>query len=219
MNILAIESATQFLSIALKCGNSVWEQTMNQGFKHSENIMPLVDSLVKNANIKPNEIDLVVTSRGPGSFTGLRIGMATSKGIATGANAGFITVPTLEIYSEGFEYFDGIVVPVIDAKKGCFYCQLFESGKAISEALDITIENLSELIPNDRKLLLTGPDANKASEQLKIDFKLDKNFAFGKATILLEKGLECFNKNGSDSLETGPTYLRKSEAELSLLGE
>jgi len=102
-HILAVDSSTNFLSICLKTGSFYYEVTIDCGLKHSENILKQVDHLVKTAGIHIKDLDLLICPEGPGSFTGLRIGMSTIKGIATALDIHYIAVPTLDYIAWGFD--------------------------------------------------------------------------------------------------------------------
>ena len=121
MNILAIDAATSILSLTLMRDKEYFEYNADRGFRHSELIMPAVDYLFEQAEMKPGDLDLVCTALGPGSFTGLRVGMATAKGICAGTDTPFVAVPTLDVLARPFTLFDGLTVPLIDARKKRFF--------------------------------------------------------------------------------------------------
>ena len=85
-----------------------------------------------------SELDLIVCSKGPGSFTGLRIGMSTAKGLSMGSGVPLVTIGTMEMMAYGLDFFDGIVVPVIDARKKRYYTAFFNNKQRITENFDLT---------------------------------------------------------------------------------
>ena len=221
MNTLAIDCSSTILSISLEIDNRLFESSIRDGFKNSENLMPLIDSLFKTADFNASNLDLVSVALGPGSFTGLRIAMSTAKGIAFGSGAALVTVPTMDAYSRGFDYFEGVVIPVIDARKKRFYCALFEKGKRIEKDLDISAEDLFEMTKKYKKILITGPDShlfkNIAENNNRI--YIDDNFTSNASLSILKLGIDKYKVNGPDPDGIGPLYIRKSEAEISLYGE
>ncbi len=213
MNALAIDTSTTTLSVALRAGEEYLEATRIVGLKHAERLVPLVHGLMHEAGVAA--LDVVICAQGPGSFTGLRIGMATAKGLAAGYECGFVVVPTLDALAYGLEYFPGIVVPVIDGKKRRYYAALYRNGARISDYLDVAPAALWDLTRNEGAVMLTGPDAVKLrnSDPAWRKAVVDRRHGAGSAFAFLELGMERFESAESDSLESGPMYLRKSEAE------
>ncbi len=218
-NVLAIDSSTTLLSICLKKGESYFEVTLDCGLKHSENLLVQIDHLLQTASLTPSDLDLLVTSLGPGSFTGLRIAMATIKGLSTGLEIPYVAVPTLDYLAYGLDFFDGPVVPVIDARKKRYYCSVFLKGKRITTDLDILPEEIVLQLKQYDKILFTGPDCMTLPLDRKSGVFYDKNYKMGKSRQMLELGLQIYDKNGPADISTGPVYLRKSEAEIAMFGE
>ena len=129
MNILAFDTATQKLAAALKINSEIFTITADQGFKHSEKLLPAIEKLFEISGSKIDDIDLIGCTRGPGSFTGLRIGMSTATGLSLGKNIPLVSVPTLDYYSYSLDSFDGAVLPVIDARKNRFYTAVYHKGE------------------------------------------------------------------------------------------
>lgn len=221
MNTLAIDCSASIMSITLEKGSSLFGSSISDGFKNSENLMPLVDKLFKSAELEPAELDLIAVASGPGSFTGLRIAMSTAKGIAMGTGADLVFVPTLEAYAYGYDFFDGLVVPVIDARKKRFYCSIYNKKVIINTNLDIAAEDLMNKIKEYEKVLITGPDCLMFSPfaENNIRVYIDKAFTSTASSAVLKLGKIKYLENGPDPKGSGPVYIRKSEAEISLLGE
>ena len=217
-NVLAIDTATKLLGLSLKVGNSTYNSQINEGFTHSEKLLPMINNLLLEANISVSNLDLLVCTRGPGSFTGLRIGMSTLKGISLGAGIPLVTVPTLDLYAYLHSNFMGVVLPIIDARKRSFYTAIFRNGIRESNNLDINSNEIITLMNNEKAVLLTGVDANILHEKLSKDpkFSIDSEYERSYSKELLKLGLVYYNKHGSDALRQGPEYIRKSEAELML---
>ncbi|MCR4585527.1 MAG: tRNA (adenosine(37)-N6)-threonylcarbamoyltransferase complex dimerization subunit type 1 TsaB [Lachnospiraceae bacterium] len=120
MNILAIESSGRCASAAFMSDGIIkGEYTLDTGLTHSETLLPLTDRLLESAGGEAP--DVIAVSAGPGSFTGLRIGAAMVKGLADGWRAGIIPVPTLEALACNFYGYEGLVCPVMDARRGQVY--------------------------------------------------------------------------------------------------
>lgn len=221
MNILGIDCSASIMSISLKSGERLFESAVHDGFHHSENLLPQIDSLLTMATIAPGDIDLICVSSGPGSFTGLRIAMSTAKGIAMGASADLVSVPTLDSYALGQSEFDGAVIPIIDARKQRFYAAVFERGIKKSKDLDITPVDLIENLSQYERILITGPDARKFRNFSENDARIiiDGDFTTVAGTRVIDLGLKRWKEKGPDKHGSGPVYIRKSEAEISMFGE
>lgn len=130
MIVLGIESSTPVASAALVAEEGlVGEFTLNIGLTHSEQLMPLIDNLFQQTRVSLAEIGGIAVAQGPGSFTGLRIGMATAKGLAQGKNIPLIGVSTLQALAFTQESYKGLVTPVMNARKEEVYTALYRLGK------------------------------------------------------------------------------------------
>lgn len=221
MTVLGIDCSSAIMSVSLKQDERLFEVSIQDGFRNSEYLMPLVDHLFRISAIKPSDLDLIGVASGPGSFTGLRIAMSTAKGISFGTGCQIVSVPTLDAYAMGNDLFRGAVVPVIDARKNRFFASIFLDGVKIEKDLDIPGKDLLLLLEKYDSVLITGPDCALFSSLEKNTEKIliDNNFATNPATHIIKKAMELFEKKGADSKETGPVYLRRSEAEISMFGE
>jgi tRNA threonylcarbamoyladenosine biosynthesis protein TsaB len=219
MIALAFDTSTTVLSIALQHGKAYYEETRIAGLNHSEKLLPLIDKLFDEAGLEPGMLDVVICTKGPGSFTGLRIGMSTAKGLAAGASCDLVSVPTLDVLAvhPSVEYLT--VVPVIDAKKDHFYTALYRNSGRNTDYLDISGEQLIELILKNTPALITGPAAYRFS-----DVADGRRIALGSRTVsgtgfsLLQCGIDLWETGIRDEKSEGPLYIRKSDAEL-LLGK
>ncbi len=216
MNILAFDTTSKLLSIVLQTESGLFEHFLFQGFKHSENLVREIQSILETAEIRPEEIDLIVCPEGPGSFTGLRIGLSTAKGLSFALEKPFITVPTLDMLASGNEFFDGTVLPVLDARKNRFYTALYKKGKRVSDYLDIAPEFLMEKLSDEKRVLITGADADIFHNLSGKKFLLDPDFRKGYARYLLSPGKALYEEKGPSPETIGPLYLRKSEAEIGI---
>lgn len=196
MNHLAIDTATEILSVALRVDsghNSHRYVTMRDaGLRHTRNLMPIVEGLLIAADIRPEHLALISCMRGPGSFTGLRIGMATAKGLAVALDPDrppLVSVSTLDVMVSAVTAPGCLVVPVIDGKKGRFYGAGYRDGERLTADLDLrpadllahTRAALSSRIEDDAQaytsvappsasepdVVVTGPHADRFVELLK----------------------------------------------------
>jgi len=232
-NILAIDTATTIFSVALGTTEGSWYFEADAGTRHSQLLMEIIDTLFNKAGLKPADLSSIVCMKGPGSFTGLRIGYSCAKGLALGLNIPFFAVPSLDCMIYPYSAYPGLVIPVIDAKKNSFFCSLYLAGSRLTDDMDADTETIIhainkafyEQMPENKQeqVLLVGPDADKFHQKLsengflgkKPEFFLNPGHRKGSAKELL-----AIAKNGniSDNIVTdinsGPEYLRKSDAEL-----
>ncbi len=130
MYILAIESSGNVASAAVAEDSKILaEYTVNIGKTHSQTLLPMIDRVLADAEMSVNDMDAIAVSRGPGSFTGLRIGSATAKGLAAAAEIPIVDVPTLEALAVGVGNAGGrLICPVIDARRNEVYTALYEEN-------------------------------------------------------------------------------------------
>ena len=217
MNVLVIDTSTEIFGLGLLTVDGRWYETVRKaGLKHAEIVMVAVDDTLRAAGLSPGDLELVVCSRGPGSFTGLRIGMATAKGIAAGAGIPVVSVPSLDAMAYRYRWFAGTVMPVIDARKKHVYTGLFSNGVCTSGHLDISVAEALRLIPDTLPLLITGPGASMLeARQEGAAYTCEPGGWNYEYTIL---GIEKLERVGPDASDAGPEYLRKSDAEINLEG-
>ena len=228
MNILATDTSSQALSVAIRT-DSYFESRTSEGrsLQHSEKLMVTVLELCRNAGIESRDIDLFACTRGPGSFTGLRIGMAALKGMAYAAAKPLVSVSTMEVLANCIPCFDGAIVTVLDAKKQRWYLSAFEkpdgsNARRLMPDTDGTEADLVEILRPYSRILVTGPDAEAFGPCLEKLFGeektvlVDKTTREARATSLISCALEKYKKDGPDDIGQGPVYLRKSDAEIAL---
>lgn len=226
MNILAVDTSSSTLIAAIDANGYKEELVVdNNGLQHSETLMPYILNLCEKAKITTKELELLICTRGPGSFTGLRIAMATLKGIAYGSNSNLVSVSTMQSYANTVKNFDGLVITAIDAKKQRYYLACFEckDGKVIRlmDDIDGNVENLDACISKYKKILVVGPDKENFAGIIKEHYsdkevltETSDNISF--ACSLIELGQAQYKEKGADDIGQGPAYLRKSDAEVAL---
>ena len=227
MNILATDTSSQALCVAIRT-HSYFESRTSEGrsLQHSEKLMPTVLELCRNAGIETKDIDLFACTRGPGSFTGLRIGMAAFKGMAYAAGKPLVSVSTMEVLASCIPCFDGAIVTVLDAKKQRWYLGAFEKRTAdkavrLMPDTDGTEADLATVLEPYSRILVTGPDAQAFAPKLAALFGekqiiVDRTSGESRASALISCALDRFESDGPDDIGQGPVYLRKSDAEIAL---
>ena len=229
VKILAVDTSTQSLSVSIRTDGFFEERrSVSRSMQHSERLVPIILELCRDAGIQPEDIDLFVCTRGPGSFTGLRIGMAALKGMAFAAGKPLVSVSTLEVLANCVPFSHGAVVPAIDAKKKRWYIAAFSKdegcpAKRLMPDTDGTEADLMDVLNDFSSVLVTGPDAVPFAEILKgccaenkLDTKISSFVPGTVAEALMECGLRKFESEGPDDIGQGPVYLRKSDAEIAL---
>lgn len=226
MNILGFDTSTETLSLALKTAKTGLGLSLQAGYKHAESLVPWIDRGLRQLDLKARELDLIVITVGPGSFTGLRIGLATAKGLAMGAGCALTGIATLDVLAAGVPWFEGLILPVLDARKQRIYCALYHnlngSQTRITDFLDISPEALPLQIPPGKPVMLTGPGATEIYRQCRIQLKKNPVFLHGEYSFInpytiIELGIKLYKQKGDQSAAINPLYLRKSEAEISRL--
>ena len=177
MIVLAIETSTLTGSVALlECERLLGEITLSVSIQHSESLMPAIDQLLKNTQKSISDVDLFAVSHGPGSFTGLRIGIAVGQGFSAANHKPLIGISSLETLAYSLHSFSGIIVPVINAFRGevfrGFYRADGKSLKALKpDAVMSPTASLEELSSQSESCLLVGNGVTllpEASQKLQI---------------------------------------------------
>lgn len=215
--ILGIDSSAISAGCALvEGGKIIAEQFLNTRHTHSETLMPMVSSMLKSAGVTLADVERIVVTAGPGSFTGLRIGIATVKGLCTGAEKPCVAVSTLEAIAYNFIGVDGIICACMDARCKQVYNALFRSeGGVITRLCDdraITLEELSvELSRLEERVILAGDGA-----EITNDFTGEK-FSLAPPALRFQRGSGvCFAAEKLPDIKPEalmPTYLRLPQAE------
>ena len=142
--ILNIETSTKNCSVALaKEGKPVEViDYMEEGFSHAEKLHVFIDQLLKKNQISPSDLSAISVSKGPGSYTGLRIGVSTAKGLAYGLGIPLIAISTLEHMAHQIQNQKGLIIPMIDARRMEVYSAVFDENK--KRIRDIKAEVINE---------------------------------------------------------------------------
>lgn len=224
MKILSIDSSSVSASVAVtENGQALSEEFVNNGFTHSQTLMPMVDKAIKDSNISINDIDLLAITNGPGSFTGVRIGIASAKGICDAKNIPCIAVSTLEAIAKPLCKKDVLAVAVMDARCNQVYTASFYKGERKTEDRAILVSELLEELKNQEKpIVLIGDGADMCYEKMKDELSCvsvaDDNIKLIHAFYISKIAEEKLN-NGEEPISANkllPFYLRLPQAEREL---
>jgi len=212
VNILSIDTSSAIMSLALQTEKGLYQYTQEAGLTHSEDLLPRIKDLTQQGGTTLKDLDLVVVASGPGSFTGLRIAMATAKGIAQGAQAELVSIPTLDIYGRILSFLPAPLLVAVDAKKKQFFAAYYQGGQKISPYFDASPEEILQSGPEIS--IVSGPEGDLFLDRLGKTGQLSFAKVTNTALHLMEMGVEKWKKQGADPDDSAPVYLRKSEAEI-----
>ena len=198
----------------------VSESILNNKLTHSQTLMPMIDDVFKKSELKPSDIDFFAVADGPGSFTGLRIGVTTIKGLAHAMNKPVCGVNTLEALAYNLPFCPYVISPIMDARREQVYNAFYKWENGILKELvsprAISIEDcLSELEKKGEKVIFLGDGVPVFRE--KITNVLKEQALFAPQLACTQRAscvAECAkNKKTMNYNELAPVYLRKSQAE------
>lgn len=228
MKILGVDSTATAASAAVYCDGKILSLNFsNTGLTHSQTLMPMIDNTLKIAGVDIKDIDLFAVSNGPGSFTGVRIGVSAVKGMAQPLNKKCVTVSTLEVIAKPLENTGCYAVSVMDARCNQVYTAQFNclnGFERVTEDAAITIDELGEQLKNiNQPIVLIGDGANITYKKLKevlsnvaiAPLSIRYQSAANVALIAAEK-IENGVSVGEDANDILPEYLRLSQAEREL---
>ncbi len=221
MLVLAIDTSTRVGGIAIVNEKGVISEIrLNVSIEYSERLLPEIDHLLKLSGISINDIELFAISKGPGSFTGLRVGMSTVKGLAFATGRPVVTVSTLEALAWNIPFAQFPVCPVIDARKGEVFTALFRWNKDHPlRLMDDSVINRTKLknvikdITGDERFILIGDGTRfYMNEEEFIIAPPERNIPSPACVgfIGLRLAEKCVFEN---LIEIIPAYLRRSQAE------
>ena len=224
MKILAFETSAKAASVAITDnGKLLGESYQNTGLTHSQTLMVMAEDLLKTCNLTVKDVEAVAVAAGPGSFTGVRIGVAAAKGFAWGVQLPCYGVSTLEAMARSLGVWNGFVVPAMDARRSQVYTAIFHAEKGIlsrvEEDMAISLADLKEKIKNfTEPVFLVGDGAvlcyNTLLEEvpglvLPPEHRIHQRAA---GVALVAQAMADAGISG-DGAELTPNYLRLSQAE------
>ena len=224
MLILAFETSAKAGSVALmEQGRLLGESYTNTGLTHSQTVMTMAEDLLKNCGKTAADVSAVAVAAGPGSFTGVRIGVAAAKGFAWGADLPCYGVSTLEAMALGLGISEGYVLPVMDARRDQVYTALFcATGgnlRRLTEDRAISLEELGAEIKNlEKSIFLVGDGSTLCYNTLRTDapglvLPPEHRLHQRAAGVALAAQQEIDAGKAGDGAALTPNYLRLSQAE------
>ncbi len=225
MRILAIESSELVAGVAvIEDDVLLGEYTTNNKKTHSQTLLPMLDELKKRLELDLETIDAIAVSGGPGSFTGLRIGSATAKGLALALNKPIIHVPTLQALAYNLWGTETLICPMMDARRNQVYTGVFEfvdgEMKSVVPQCVISIEELiSKVNDLERKIIFLGTGADVYKKELNESIRESFSFAPASknrpcaASVALVGKTYYEQSNVQTAREHKPDYMRLSQAE------
>ena len=222
MLILSIESSGETASAAVVTENKVLaEINIANKLTHSETLMPMIDFLLRAADINLSSVDFIALGVGPGSFTGLRIGAATAKAVCRGADKKLIPVPSLDALAFNIIVSDAIIVPVMDARRGQVYSCIYENknGRQIklTEYMAEDLEIIFDIVLKyEREVIFLGDGSDAFYDRI---LARSKNFNIAPPNLRLQRAASVgllASRRVDEAVGHGANpliYLRKPQAE------
>ena len=228
MIVLSMDSSSLVTTVALlKDEHLLGEFTLNFKREHSVILMDKIQMLLADCNVDISEVDGFVVSKGPGSFTGLRIGMATVKGLSFGSGKPYVSVSSLDALALSVSNFDGLICPIMDALRHSVYTSLYRSDsnsekmpelEKLIDYTDLDIDDLIELIKSkNEKVIFIGDGLDKYKDYLKENcpncYFPPAHLSIIRASSLGEIGAQLLSAGQYDDPNSTPFYLKKPQAE------
>lgn len=219
MKILAVDTSAVCASAAVtEDGKILSESSINTGLTHSRTLMPMIDSVLKNGEISLDSIDLFACSVGPGSFTGIRIGVAAIKGLCDALGKKCVPVSTLEALAYNLLGRSCTAVSVMDARCNQVYCGIFlvdgEEVTRLTEDMAIKVDDLGKLLEEYENIIFVGDGAKLCHKALGYT-KAPANCEYQRGSSVCFAAVKRLDEALS-SKELLPVYLRLPQAEREL---
>lgn len=228
MTILAIDSSGLVASVAIMTEEAMLaEYTVNYKKTHSQTLLPMIDEIVTMLEIDLKNIDAIAIAKGPGSFTGLRIGSATAKGLGLALDKPIIEIPTLDALAYNVFSLDSVICPLMDARRNQVYTGLyaFKEGEftVLEEQCVVELPEIIDKVNKlEKRVVFLGDGVDAYKEQIKELVEVPHLFAPShiakqRAGAVGALAFKYYNENTmKTAMEHVPTYLRLSQAEREL---
>lgn len=225
MKILAFDSTAKVASVAVSDNEKILASySIDNGLTQSELLLPMAEDMLRSLKLDFDDIDIFATSVGPGSFTGVRIGVSLVKGLAFGKNKPCVAVSTLEALAENLTPLNGVLVPLMDARRQQVYTAIFLSdGEGVRRECEDTAISISELAKRlatygDKKIYLSGDGYSVARPMLselgiKVEKTPDALINESAASVARLAYKRFLTGEYTTDTEISPTYLRLPQAE------
>ena len=231
MRILGLDSSGLVASVAVveddgKNSNLLAEYTVNYKKTHSQTLLPMLDEIVRMTELDPDTIDAIAVAAGPGSFTGLRIGSATAKGLGLAWNKPLVSIPTVDALAYNLYGTDSVICPLMDARRNQVYTGIceFHEGKlsVIEPQMAVGIEEIArKLCALERKVIFLGDGVPVFREALTERLMAGREISFAPAHLNKQRAgavaalaVSYVREGRTESAAAHrPDYLRLSQAE------
>ncbi len=225
MKILSVDTSSNVATVAVADDDKlVCEILVNTKKTHSQTLMPMIDSALKQSELEISDIDLIASANGPGSFTGLRIGVSAVKGLAHAMDIPVVGVSILTAMAYNLPFCEHIISPILDARRDQVYNAVYEWDdgeiKEICEPRALSVDELiREFLTSDKKVVFLGDGVSVHKEYIKE--KLGDKAVFApvsaneqRASGLIAAAKKLYDEGKAISCyELAPIYLRKPQAE------
>lgn len=231
MRILALDSSGLVASVAVveKDGeetSTIAEYTVNYKKTHSQTLLPMLEEIAHMTELDLNTVDAIAVAGGPGSFTGLRIGSATAKGLGLALKKPLIHIPTLEGLAYNLWGTDKIVCPIMDARRGQVYTGIYEFDgnelRVLEDQMAVSIEELGEKLKQySRPVVFLGDGVPVFRKRLVTEIMPESDLHFAPASMNRQRAasvgslaIRYYEEGKTETaVEHQPDYLRVSQAE------
>ena len=225
MKVLGIDSSGMVASVAVvEDTQMLAEYTINYKKTHSQTLLPMLDEVAKMMELDLNTIDAIAVAAGPGSFTGLRIGSATAKGLGLALKKPLVSIPTLEGIAYNFCGSEKVICPMMDARRSQVYTGIYEfqgnTLKVLEDQMAVPVEEvLEKLNQTGREVILAGDGVPAYLELIERNLKVPYLLAPAhlnrqRAGAVAVLGIQYAKEGKLESaMEHQPDYLRLSQAE------
>ncbi len=225
MRVIAIETSSTVASVAIVNGDKIESEIfLNNKLQHSTVLFPMIEGILNSLSIDMDSVEGVVVSGGPGSFTGLRIGVAAGKGLVQGSSRKFIGISSLDSLAYQNSSEEYLVCPIMNALHDNVYTALYKhADKDVEKVIDYDALHIDALIENlkkyDKNIIFIGDGVELHKERIIKEMNEKAKFAlpmnnYPRAATLGLLGVERISKGVEDSIYSfSPIYIRKSQAE------
>ena len=230
MKILALDSSGIVASVAVVEDDTLLaEYTVNYKKTHSQTLLPMLDEIVKMTELELESIDAIAVAAGPGSFTGLRIGSATAKGLGLALKKPLVAVPTVDALAYNLYDAQGLICPIMDARRGQVYAGIYEfDGQKLhilEDQMAVPIEELGEklkkYLKEGRRVTFLGDGVPVHKTKIKEEILPGEAVTFAPANMNRQRaasvgtlGMQYYKEGKIETaMEHEPEYLRVSQAE------
>ena len=222
MKVLGIDTSTAVGSIGIIEDESIIaEYSLNIVESHSARLMPAIDDVLKRAALKIQEIDAFAVTIGPGSFTGLRIGVGTVKSFCYALKKPIVGVVTLDVLAYNLKFADKLICPILDARKQEVYTAIYRGGSKLVRQTDYLCTKIESILEHlTEPTIFVGDGLNRYREVIVQNLKehaiiVEPLFRFCRGAVVALLGYERIANGESDNyFSITPFYIRKPEAEV-----